>query len=442
MPGQPSWLTLLREAATRRGWRDVGWSFGGTALQVVIGLATTTILARTLGPANFGVLNVALALVFIVSGLSDAGSSAALIRLGSPEVMSGRGVGSLHWAFLSLRLLLALALGVLLVAAGRWLVPSLQLPAGLAWLALASAAAGIALTSGAHYTTILQVIREQRLISLLRGAAGLIRLGVLAVLAAVGALRLVPALGVAYGAVLLETGMYAIGAHRTASLGPPRLRLPERDWLRFFGWASAPAIAYATIGQTDTLLLAALGGQVETGLWNAAARVASVITMGAGAVWAVTFPYVSGIVHREQLDRYLRGALRAMLLVALVLPVAWLAAPALNSLFFGAAYARASEVLRWLLVANSLGACAMLLLPIAYYFRRERLVALLAGLMFLVNLGGDVVLIPRFGAVGCAAATCVMHGLNLAVLFRAAWGKSPADAGQPEVPFVDRGEAP
>jgi len=429
VPPPPSWLTAIRQAATRSGWRDVAWSFGGTAVQVAIGLATTTLLARSLGPASFGVLNVALALVFIVSGLSDAGCSAALIRLGSPEVISGRAIGPLHWAFLTLRLALALAVGALIALAGRWLLPSLRLPAQLDWLVLASACAGLALTTGAHYTVILQVVRQQRLISLLRGAAGVVRLGTLAVLGIAGALRLGSALAVAYLAVLVETTMFAVGAHRRARLSPLVIRLPQREWLRLFAWTTVPSLAFATIGQTDTLLLAALAGQVQTGLWNAAARVASVITLGAGAVWAVAFPYVSGIVHREQMDRYLRGARLAMLGAVPVLPVAWLLAPTLNGVFFGGAYAQAAEVLRWLVVANCVAACSILLAPVAYYHRRERTVAALAGVQFLINLGGDIILIPLLGAVGCAIGTFIMHVLGLAVYAHIAWRGTPTPEG-------------
>jgi hypothetical protein len=52
---------------------------------------------------------------------------------------------------------------------------------------------------------------------------------------------------------------------------------------------AVPALAFTLIGQTDTVLLASLAGSAETGLWNAAMRVAGVVTMASGAVWSVAW---------------------------------------------------------------------------------------------------------------------------------------------------------
>ena len=55
-------------------------------------------------------------------------------------------------------------------------------------------------------------------------------------------------------------------------------------------------------------------------------------------------------------------------------------------------------------------------MPVAYRLGRERLVAGVALAEVTVNLGGDVLLIPRYGAVGCAFATLVMYVIALTLL--------------------------
>jgi O-antigen/teichoic acid export membrane protein len=399
----------------------VGWSLGGSGAQTLIGILTTTLLARALGPSGFGILSVVLALVFIVAGLSDLGWSAAFIRLGSPEVMRGGDLRPLNETFLGLRLALAVVVGVALLVAGRWILPSLQLPSSLGWLAWAAAAAGIALAVGTHHVTALQVARNQRAVTVIRTTASALRLAGYAALAfgRRGGLSLDGALVVGLVAIPLEAVFTVRAAFRSVRLWPPVWRRPPAAWLVLSAWTAVPALAFTLIGQTDTLLLASLAGTVQTGLWNAAARVAGVATMVSGAIWAVAFPYATGTLAAAQIERYLRLGWLAVLGLAGACALGIAVAPWVTLLLYGRAYDGAVPALRWLLAANALGAAAMLLIPVAYRLGHERLVAVVAIVEFGVNLGGDVALIPAWGASGCAAATFAMRVLSLGILLPA-----------------------
>lgn len=385
----------------------------------MIGILTTTLLARVLGPSHFGVLSVVLALVFIVSGLSDLGWSAAFVRLGSPEVMRGGDLRRLSETFLAARLLVAVAIGVALVAAGRWILPSLRLPSNLGWLAGAAALAGLAMSLGAHHTTAMQVARNQRGITLLRTASSSLRLAVYALIALAWGLSLTSALVVALVAIPVDAALMTTGAFRSVRLWPPVFRRPAASWLALSAWTAVPALAFTLVGQTDTVLLAGLAGNVQTGLWNAAARVASVVTLASGALWAVAFPYATGTIDAAQIERYLRLSRYAALGIGAACAVGIVVAPWVTLLFFGHAYDGAVPALRWLLAANALATAAILLIPVAYRLGRERLVAVVAVVEFAVNLGGDVALIPAHGATGCAVATFAMRVLSVAALLPA-----------------------
>ena len=366
-------------------------------------------------------LSVVLALVFIVAGLSDFGWSAAFIRLGSPEVMRGGDLRQLNETFLGLRIGLAVVIGVVLLAAGRWIIPSLQLPSSLGWLAGAAALAGIALALGAHHTTALQVARNQRVITVIRSSASTLRLAAYALFAVAhrGGLTLGSALAVALVAIPVETAFTMRAAFRSVRLWPPVLRRPPAAWLVLSAWTAVPALAFTLIGQTDTVILASLAGSAQTGLWNAATRVAGMVTMVSGAIWAVAFPYATGTIAPAQIERYLRLGWLAVLGLAVACAVGVAVAPWVTLLLYGHAYDGAIPALRWLLVANTFGAATMLLIPVAYRLGRERLVAVVAVTQFAVNLGGDVALIPAHGAGGCAAATFAMNVLSLAILLPA-----------------------
>ena len=416
MSGLRRWADAALALSRRQGTRDVGWSLAGTGVQTALGIVTTILVARALGPSGFGVLSVVLALVFVVSGLADVGFTGSVIRLGSPEVMQGRDVRHLHTTFLVLRVCAASLLAVAVAVAGRWLFPSLRLPGQYAWLGGIAGAAGVAMAVGVHYGTVLQVARSQRTLSLLRSTASALRLLAYGILAWGPGLTLPRALAVALVAIPVEAALGIWAAHRTIRLWPLVLRPPPREWLTFSAWAAVPAMVGPLIGQTDTLLLAGMATAADTGIWSAAARVAGMATLVSGALFAVAFPYATGALEHGQLQRYWRlarvawGAIAAACLLGIPL------APWMVGLLYGRAFGDAVPVLQLLLAANALATGVLLLVPVAYRLGRERLVAVVALAEVTVNLGGDVLLFPRFGAVGCAFATLVMYAIALALI--------------------------
>jgi len=423
------WAESALALARRRGTKDVGWSLAGTGVQTALGIVTTILLARALGPSGFGVLSVVLALVFVVSGLADIGFTGSIIRLGSPEVMQGRDIRHLHTTFLVLRVCAASLLAIAVAVAGRWLFPSLRLPEHFAWLGGAAGACGVAMAVGVHHGTVLQVARSQRTLSLLRSTASTLRLLAYGILALGPGLTLPRAIAVALAAIPIEAALGIWAAHRTIPLWPLVLRPPPREWLAFSAWAAVPAIVGPLIGQTDTLLLAGMATAAETGIWNAAARVAGMVTLVSGALFAVGFPYATGALEHGQLERYWRLARAAWAALAAACIVGIPLAPWIVALLYGRAFGEAVPVLQLLLAAYALAAGVLLLVPVAYRLGRERLVAVVAIAEVTVNLGGDILLIPRYGAVGCAFATLVMYAIALALLLPSGGARAlrPAD---------------
>lgn len=393
----------------RRGTRDVAWSLAGSAGAMIVGVATTMLLARQLGPAFFGILSVALAIVFTIAGLADWGLSIAFVRLASPEVMAGRSIRHLHSVFLGLRLALAGIVTLAILFAADRFFPRIHLPTEYRWLGPAAAAAGLALAAGGHYTAVLQVLRWQRTLTLVRLGASLGRLGAYALWALLATRRLDVALAIALIAVVGEAALAGWFAHRGADLWPPVARRPPSAWLAFSFWAAVPAIAYNLIGQTDTVLLAVLAGPEQTGIWAAISRISGVLVLASGAAWQVALPYVTALPDRSAVARYARlaGLWCAGLAVATLAAV--VLAPLLIRILYGQVYAEGTGALRLLLAGHAIGSALLLLIPLAYRFRRERLVAAAGVAQFVVNLGGDIVLIPRYGATGSATATLLMY---------------------------------
>jgi PST family polysaccharide transporter len=96
--------------------------------------------------------------------------------------------------------------------------------------------------------------------------------------------------------------------------------------------------------------------------------------------------------------------------------VAVLLAPWLIALLYGPRYETATGVLRLLFAANAIGSVGLLLVPVGLRLGHTRLVAMVGVVQFAVNLGGDLLWIPPYGAMGSAAATLLMHVAGTSVL--------------------------
>lgn len=172
------------------------------------------------------------------------------------------------------------------------------------------------------------------------------------------------------------------------------------------------AVAVTLYMRVDVLMLSAMVGDREVGIYTAATRVSEVWYFMPTVIVAAMFP---AIVRSRQEDsqRYvekLRQLYRLLVALALLfaLPVS-IFSEKLIELLYGVAYNDASEVLAvhvWAGVAVFLGAAS------SQYLNVENLqsVALLRTLLGLVcNIALNVPLIQLYGALGAACATVVAY---------------------------------
>ncbi len=172
----------------------------------------------------------------------------------------------------------------------------------------------------------------------------------------------------------------------------------------------------------DTVMLGVLRDDTETGLYNAAYRIYEGLASVGQVLQTVLIPRLS---HHYATSRVAHGRLaRGGLVVggALALPAATLgvalAAP-IVTLLFGATFGAASGVLQLLAVGlvAVFPLCALHAVALSVGAAGWLLRTAVVGCT--LNIGLNLVLIPRFGMHGAAAATVAGETLSLIVL---AWG--------------------
>lgn len=388
--------------------RNLRWLLGSELGARALGFAYTALVARLLGIEGFGLLSLGLVYAEIFALALGMSFHEVLVR----EVLQrGRPPRPLLASMVRLQLLaaipgaaLAIGLGALYDGPSRWILPiaaCLGLLRGLARTYLAVSVA-------------LEDFRPRSIYGVLDRFTALFA-GLLLAAFSFGVVGLLGAL--ALGASL--TGAYAYRTSRSqlpalaeraacAPAGGPGAaaswRLLLREGLAF----SALRWMGVVHNRVDTLLLQSLAGPAALGIYSAAYRLMEVFKIVPNLAEQTLFPNLSRLGDEER-ERSRRAVARAFqLLLAVLAPLVVAAAilgPAAVDLVFGAAFqdaARPWVVLMAALVFVALGRPFLVRLRASGDLRSANLLS--AGAVA-VNLGLNLVWIPRYGPTGAALAT-------------------------------------
>jgi O-antigen/teichoic acid export membrane protein len=197
----------------------------------------------------------------------------------------------------------------------------------------------------------------------------------------------------------------------------------KHKWLMSIGPLSLLAGLQLISGQTDIFMLGVLAAKEDVGLYRVAFAGASLVVFVLTAVNIVIGPHISRLYSsddKERLQRMLRSSARFILLAALpVAAVFILFGKDILSLVFGTSYTAAYMPLAILCLGQvinaGMGSVGLILNMTGN--ERETLKGVAVATVFNVVL--NIILIPRYGSVGAAAATAVSIVVWNLLLFRA-----------------------
>ncbi len=420
-PSAPGRLgRLLREARGQGLLRAVAVGSAGSAdvkvANSLLGIAVAIVLARTLGPEGFGTYAYVFALVSTLAIPAQFGVPRLVVReTARTQAKEQWGLmrGLWRWAVASIGALsVALALvllGVLWIFGDRF--TPLQSQAAL-WGCVLLPLIALSSLKGATLQGLRRVVLGQL-------PESIIRPGLFAVLVVVAALVFGNAGFDAARAMQLHV-VAAVAALLFGTVALARLRpqpvaagpVPEyraRLWLA----AAWPLALVAGMRQlnthTDILLLGVFTSAEDVGVYRIAAQGASLVAFGLQAIALVVSPYFARLYaqgdHRA-LQRLATLSGRAAFAVALPVAVAFAVwGEAIIGFLFGEDFRGGYLPLVILAagqVVNGFFGHASTLLSMTGH---ERDTARTVTVAALLNIVLNVVLIPRFGANGAAAAT-------------------------------------
>lgn len=388
--------------------RKVGETFSARLLLIGIGLVTSVIVARILGPEGRGLYGVALVVIAIGVQFGNFGLHAsntyhvARNRTSLPALIGNTllvsfglgGMGAvLAWVILSLWPSVAPVHGRLLILSLVWI------PFGLAYMLMQNLLLGI------------DEIRHYNIIELVGRILGLSFIG----------------LEVVYGMVSVELILIAGFMALLVSLTWSFLRLKRhlhhtpfvsltllRENLGYALKAYIGAFLAFLVLRVNLLMIQYILGEKQAGYYSIAVTLGDTVYLLPIVAGTILFPHLSGmLVNREKWNLTKKATLFiGMIMVLLACSAALLASPVIRILF-GEAFMPAVPAFQWLLpgiVLLSINTCYM------NYFASIGMpivTVVSPGLAVIVTITVNLKLIPWLGIVGASITSVISSGLML-----------------------------
>ena len=404
----------LRRARSSRLVRHTSWITAAMALRALLQGAYFVLIARTLGAEGYGTFEATLAIIFILVPFASWGTGQLLIM----QVARDPATFSLYWGkALLTTLLTSVPLALLTVAVGLALVPNVTW-----WLLLLLAFAQYIFGRFAETSAqAFQAFERMKAAAILMVLPPLCRFGAVLIFALVSSSSGLERWALLYlvsgiaGALLCLWAVTRMLGRPTFDLG---ILMTDLRQGMYFSVANAAAGIY---GDIDKAMMARLATAQDTGIYTAAYRATYLAFTPVGSLLYTTFARFF-----RQEEPGIRGTLalaRRLLPVAASLGLAaslslWLVAPILPSVL-GSDYLSSVDALRWLAILPLLQALDYLAGDTLSGANLQGLRSVIQAGVIPLNVGLNLLLIPRYSWQGAAWATLLSESTIVIALWAA-----------------------
>src|SRR5712692_150487 len=416
----------------------------GSVVRMTLGFLASVLIARALGPAEFGVYVLLGAVSNIASALADFGlSDAAVKRVAEawardPHTAPERGQ-AFFWTRIGVTGLVV-AVGILLSGplSERIFSLSQRHSAVAAPCLLSLAFLGVAATalSGAMSALLQATGRFGRVSVVMLTNAGLTAL-LAVILALAGRLTLISALvvlGIGTSVASFLTGLYLLPREWRPSLQDRNTLQVEGRYLLGFGcWLGLANMFAVLTAYLDVFLVNRWSAAATVGAYGLALNLASKVDVVNNSLYMVLLPVASALDQTKHIfGAYVRRCLLHSVGVSFaLLPLILLARPFIL-FFYGPAYTPAIGFFQGLLSVVIFDVFTLPLLLLAYPLNQPKLLTVGDALRVLTLAIIATWLTPIYGPSGAVlgkfAAKAVGAVLTLAVIFRILCRASPGQA--------------
>ena len=388
---------------------NISWLFFDRILRMGVGLIVGVWVARYLGPSQYGLLNFALAFVTLFMAIAMLGINSIVVRdIVKQPACANETLGTA----LVMQLFGGIAALLLAVVAIAWLRPedeSVKL-----MVAVLGSVMVFKATEVVKYWFESQVLSKYTV--WVENAVFLVVAGVKAAMIILQAPLMAFVWVIFSEAALVAVGLIAVFVWVGGSFFKWQARFDRAKSLLKDSWPMIlSGLAILIYMRIDQIMLGQMIGDEEVGIYSAAVRISEVWYFIPAAIVASVFPAIIEAKKQSESLYYQRLQklydLMVIMAVGIALPMTFLS-DWLIALLFGQAYAKAGTVLAvhiWGAIFVFFGTAWsrwMIIEGFQSTMLKINLMSLVANLLL------NLILIPRYGAVGAAIATAISYSLG------------------------------
>ena len=389
----------------------------GIATARACGFASGAVVARALGPNEFGPYTIAFTIFSSLLQLTTFADTWLVSQWGDATGRERAKAAVWKIKFWAGVILLALAVGAPF-AFEAW-SDKLHIPAGLYLLAVGAAVTGALTTAGA---TTYQAEGNFAAYSVIVALGPFVSVIVSLIL---WRSHVVSPIGYVW-VLLLSYLPTAVLAYRRLNVDPVPHHLQDDILraLRFGGWVTVGSVAYVLFQRIDVFLLASMAPPADVGMYGAATRLAAVGSFFGSTITAVLMP--SGSLASTWQDAtkrhdYTIESIVSITAMGVALGLAILATGPIVRGLFGAAYQVAVPKAEVLILSQIVVIVQMPFYFALYALKGERWIAALGLTQLVVSVGSCYVLIGRLGPIGAAWSNVLTYAVGLLVVTTFHW---------------------
>lgn len=393
-----------------------GITFSATLINGILGVLFFVVLARNLGPVNFGLLSVAITTLVLIADIADFGINTGIINFVSKFAVSDK---EKAYQILKLALKLKFIIWIIVGAIGWFIAPfiakfillkpELVLSLRLAFLGVGSA---LLFTFVTNSLQALQKFKSWGMINILSNSLRLLLVILLIFLnffdinSVLITYIMVPLFAFIVGLFLLPKNFFEVKGEFSKF----------KDFFHYNKWIAGITILAAITQRLDTYLSTRLLSIGEVGIYSVAVQLTSIVPQFVYALATVVAPKLGSFDTDEKATNYLQKlqlyVVGLAMLGLLAIPVAVFLIP----LIYGKEYIASVVPFIILLVAQLI---FFISLPshqaIFYYFSKPSLFALTTFGQFLIVFVLGNYLIQRYGLIGASLTVLASNIFNFII---------------------------
>jgi len=389
----------------------------GNIIGAGLGFIATILITRTLGPAQFGLFSVAIAVMGITSQISDFGINSGLVRFASLYLKNDNQKANLMFK-VSLKFKLISSILVFLIGffASESLAihvfgkTELILPLKLSFIGV------FGLSFVGYISTTLQARQsfvKFALVNLIDPLGKLTLIGLLFLtyklnlLSALTTVVILPFIAFLIGSLIIPKDFLMAKGDENAALN---------ELFHFSKWIFVSVFCVTIFTQLDVLMLSYFKIMEEVGYYSAGYRLGFSFSIILGSFITILLPIISKLTEKQQIINYRKKTLKITLFIAIIFfPIFFLAKPLILAIY-GVPYLD-SVIIFQILFLKFLLVLIFNPINIVIYSINKPMIASYGNLLQLsFNFIGNYLVIPMYGAYGAAIVSLITDVIGVSFM--------------------------